>query len=240
MTRTVKVFISSPGDVQAERERCEAVINKVADAIGGHVAIRAVRWEDGVYSAAGGFQDQIDPPSSADLMVCILWKRLGSPLPPAYDRDGVPRTGTEYEFEDAMAAARKTGKPFILAYRKTAKVRYNFDDVDRQKAEHEAVDAFCLKWFRDEHGHFVGAHAGFETPQYVFRDVRDRPAPLAGQGYRQQRRMADRGQGLAVLRPGGLRPRPRRRCSSAAAPPWPRRWTGCGWPPNNASARSCW
>ena len=85
---------------------------------GGQV-LEAVRWERTYYSAAKTFQDQIPLPSETDLVICILWKRLGFEFPPGYRRpDGTTPTGTEFEFEDAMQAARAKGMPDVLVYRK--------------------------------------------------------------------------------------------------------------------------
>src|SRR5262249_16225433 len=49
----------------------------------------------------------------------ILWSRLGTPLAPQHSRaDGTPyQSGTEYEFEDAVAGNEKNGVPDILVYR---------------------------------------------------------------------------------------------------------------------------
>lgn len=58
---------------------------------------------------------QIVAPPQTDIVLCILWKRLGSPLPDRYRRDnGSTPTGTEFEFEDALKAARERGVPGVL------------------------------------------------------------------------------------------------------------------------------
>jgi len=53
--------------------------------------------------------------------VLILWARLGRALPERYARiDGrVPVTGTEWEFEDALAGTRLKGSPDLLVDRKS-------------------------------------------------------------------------------------------------------------------------
>ena len=51
-------------------------------------------------------------PGSSDMLVLILWARLGTPLPDQRYRgiDGrIPVTGTEWEFEAALAAHRQSG-----------------------------------------------------------------------------------------------------------------------------------
>ena len=76
-------------------------------------------WPDGYYTADAGFQPQIEKPSACDIVVCVLWSRLGSELPAEFNRpDGTTRTGTEYEFEEALEAALQHQTPDILVYKK--------------------------------------------------------------------------------------------------------------------------
>jgi hypothetical protein len=63
--------------------------------------------------ASKTFQDAIEPPSAFDIVVLILWSRLGTPLPERtaqreyHGIDGrAPVTGTEWEYEEALKAAR--------------------------------------------------------------------------------------------------------------------------------------
>ena len=38
-------------------------------------------WEYEAMVASGHFQDSIEPPSAFDIVVLIVWSRLGTPLP---------------------------------------------------------------------------------------------------------------------------------------------------------------
>ena len=74
--------------------------------------------------ASGHFQDSIEPPSAFDIVVLIVWSRLGTPLPERTKvreyrgMDGrAPVTGTEWEYEEALKAAQETGTPDLLVYR---------------------------------------------------------------------------------------------------------------------------
>jgi len=101
--------------------------------------------------------------------VFIFWKRLGTDLPPAYNRsDGTARTGTEYEFEEARDARerRPDQLPDVLVYRKTAKVTFNEETVDIERAQKRALDQFWERWFRTGTGHVI---AGFQR----IRDAAD-------------------------------------------------------------------
>ena len=162
--RRFRVFVSSPSDVFGERERIERVIERLNGELGSGAKLHAIRWEQTYYTADKTFQDQIVLPSQTDLVICILWKRLGAELPPQYRRiDGTTPTGTEYEFEEAMQAARAKGTPDVLVYRKTAAVYLDAEHVEREKAQFEALKRFWSRWFLSESGHFTAAYESFET-----------------------------------------------------------------------------
>jgi hypothetical protein len=94
---SVRIFLSSPGDVAAERERAEAVITALSAELEarGEVALESVRWEDAWFTAAAHFQEQIVRPSECELVVCLFWKRLGTELPASFAREyGTRTTGT--------------------------------------------------------------------------------------------------------------------------------------------------
>ena len=130
--REYRIFISSPSDVWPERERLFRVITRIAGELG-PVKLTAFRWEESYDSAAETFQDQIPPSSQSNLVICIFWKRLGSQLPDQYRRpDGSVPTGSEYEFEEAIVAARQYGAPDVLVYRKTAPVLFEYGQLDQR------------------------------------------------------------------------------------------------------------
>jgi tetratricopeptide (TPR) repeat protein len=160
----VRIFISSPSDVEAERIKSGAILAEIAAEFSHRFKIVPIRWEESYYSAHKTFQAAIPTPSSCDLVVCILWRRLGSELPPAFDRhDGTTRTGTEYEFEEALEAALEHETPDILVYRKKSKILFDAERVEQEHAELRALNAFWQKWFRDEQGHFTAGFDSFDT-----------------------------------------------------------------------------
>src|SRR5690606_17511686 len=125
--------------------------------------LELIRWEESWYSAAGHFQEQLPAPGDCDLVVCLFWKRLGTDLPAAFARaDGTPRTGSEWEFEEALAAARRSGsRPDILVYRKTASIAFGEATLELELAQKRALDAFWGRWFRSEEGQFLAAFKEF-------------------------------------------------------------------------------
>lgn len=181
-----KVFISSPSDVEAERGRCDAVLERLNAEFADRFRFVGIRWEKSFYTADKTFQAAIPTPSSCDVVVCILWKRLGSELPPDYNRpDGTSRTGTEYEFEEALEAALQGEMPDILVYRKRAKIYFEAERVEQDQADLRALNAFWQKWFRNEQGHFTAGFDSFDTSD-EFADKLEKHLRLWLQGRSEQ------------------------------------------------------
>src|SRR5665213_1843291 len=96
----IKVFLSSPTDVQNERDAVERVAQQINNERPGRPQLKLFRWEDFYYTADKSFQEGIPRASQCDLVICIFWARIGSELPDLYRRpDGTTPTGSEYEFE---------------------------------------------------------------------------------------------------------------------------------------------
>jgi hypothetical protein len=164
----LRVFVSSPGDVGAERGVALAVAERLQFEFRGQIQLETYLWERSLLRATDTFQAQIVDISEADLALFILWARMGTPLP----RDEFSRldgsqyaSGTEYEFERARDAHERANAPEILCYLKTAEVRLSMKDrVQRaqQVAELDAVSQFVDKWFRNADGTFKSAFYNFE------------------------------------------------------------------------------
>src|SRR2546426_10584153 len=110
--KTVRIFISSPGDVQEERDKARTVVAQLQRRYASRLKLVPVLWEDLPLQADMSFQQGIDVVLSEeqgiDIAVFVLWSRLGSP-PGALTRNsgGSPyRSGTEREF-DLMLQARQ-------------------------------------------------------------------------------------------------------------------------------------
>ena len=156
--RTLRVFLSSPGDVRPERLIAERVVQRLDQEFALHLDLRAVMWEREPLLASHHFQDLITPPHDTDIVVVILWSRLGTPLP--RDRftgplSGGEVSGTEWEFEDALKSYRERNTPAILMYRKTAEPTVGLGDTTaaRERLEQkERLDRFIKKWFAEPDG----------------------------------------------------------------------------------------
>lgn len=157
-----RVFLSSPTDVEAERDAVKRAVDRINADHPGRPAFELIRWEDAYYTADSTFQHQIPRSSECDLVVCVFWKRLGSDLPESFRRpDGTLPTGTEFEFEEALRAATKDPEkvPDILVYRNMTEVTFSEANLEIERAQRDRFLAFWNRWFRNEQGHFV---AGFQ------------------------------------------------------------------------------
>ncbi|MEM7246748.1 MAG: SUMF1/EgtB/PvdO family nonheme iron enzyme [Acidobacteriota bacterium] len=114
--RHLKVFIASPGDVQAERELLEKELQRFNRSQGEHYGVQfdPWRWEaDVLPQFSEDIQADLCNPhvDDADVVVVIVWQRLGSPTARA-------DSGTAEEFDRAFARWKKGGeKPHLLFYR---------------------------------------------------------------------------------------------------------------------------
>jgi tetratricopeptide (TPR) repeat protein len=167
---TLRIFISSPGDVFEERTLAQRVIERVQAEFAGRAVLEPIFWEHEPLLATDTFQTQISRPSDADVMIAILWSRLGTRLPRDFTRKDGSRyeSGTEFEFEDAVEGFRANGKPQLLVYRKTAKASVQLDDeraLMERIEQKRKLDGFIATWFHhDEDGSLKAAFHPFETP----------------------------------------------------------------------------
>ncbi|MEA2918802.1 MAG: hypothetical protein QOJ15_10883, partial [Bradyrhizobium sp.] len=171
----IRIFISSPRDVGSERALAMRVLERLQLEFRGRVELVPIFWEHEVLKATDTFQSQIPRAAEADLCVFILWSWFGTPLPEDFRRpDGSTyRSGTEFEFEDAVTHFRESGSPDILVYRKTADVAMPTRDRTREmewRAQRDALHDFVDRWFRGEGGSFKAAFQEFEKQQQ-FEDL---------------------------------------------------------------------
>lgn len=108
-----RVFLACPGDLVSERSRfpkmIEAVNNLRAHSLGFH--LEPVGWER-VIPSFGRPQELINKELElADLVVVLLWNRIGSP-----SSKGSTKTGTIEEFELARRLYTHDKKPLVWIY----------------------------------------------------------------------------------------------------------------------------
>jgi len=168
--------------VPDERLRADLVVDKVSQDFSRFFTLETYRWEHEPMLASGHFQDAIDPPSNADIVILILWSRLGTPLPEKTETreyrglDGhAPVTGTEWEYEDALKAAQERGAPDILAFRNVSPASIDTRDPavrERSLKQLDALDAFWKRHFADR-GVFLAAYDEYETLEEFARRLEE-------------------------------------------------------------------
>ena len=164
--RQVQVFISSPSDVMPEREIAERVVARLDGIWKAHVRLRAERWERRHYEAVKGFQEAIGKMGAYDVVIGIIWKRIGSPLPPdLYQRtDGSQyESGTVFELETAIASSEAQGTPAVYLFRKTAPVEFAAETVEEDQRQYKTLVDWWNRTTRDADGHFRRGYQEFPT-----------------------------------------------------------------------------
>jgi hypothetical protein len=91
--------LSSPADVVQERAAASRIVADLRydPLLRGRVSVELVSWDrtGTTMLASSTPQQSVDAglplPSACDIVVVVLWKRIGTPLPPPYARpDGRP------------------------------------------------------------------------------------------------------------------------------------------------------
>src|ERR1700726_3680218 len=205
--KTIKVFVSSPGDVQLERTIADRLIRAIAEELGipvcvqysnllrdsellesgitsiepesGELILCPYFWEYQRFSPELGYQDQIPNTAGFDLVICILWSRLGTKLHPSFQMpDGSePRSGTDFEIAWAAAQRKKTpGVPQLHVYQNRSQPNPPLDSPERLEeflTQWKSLNAFFDSWLRDGEGQFIGAFNNYynlEEFERLFRE----------------------------------------------------------------------
>ena len=200
MIRRLRIFLSSPGDVIATREIAALTIERLAQDYARFFRIEPYLWEYEAMVASAHFQDSIEPPSAFDIVVLIVWSRLGTPLPERTEvreyrgMDGrAPVTGTEWEYEEALKAAREVGTPDLLVYRSREDARVRTLDSERRRKDIEQLEELDRFWSRHfaNQGAYLGAYTEFASgaefaaafEKHLRKLIEKRIAPVASDSH---------------------------------------------------------
>jgi hypothetical protein len=159
----LRIFVSSPGDVDTERQIAGRVIERLRIRFQEHGQIESYFWEYEPMRHHATFQNQIPPTSDFDVVVCILWSRLGTPL---IGPDGKRyASGTEYEVASARESWKATGSPETMIYLHDAPAHIRqFPDSEFQKMvdQLKALKRFVAEYCQDpETGEIKGAFTNY-------------------------------------------------------------------------------
>jgi Novel STAND NTPase 1 len=188
LLKTIRVFVSSPGDVQKERILADRVIRSVAAEFSVPVSgtfsnFQRLAEENGEpktepenhgtlvlcpyflehqrFKADTGCQGRIANPAEFDLVISILWSRLGALLDPTLTMpDGSsPGSGTEYEVAWALDHARKNnGAPLLCVYRNSSKPTPPLEPKEEREVfnrQWDSLQEFFAHWEKNNEESFA-------------------------------------------------------------------------------------
>ncbi|MDZ4770559.1 MAG: tetratricopeptide repeat protein [Chloroflexota bacterium] len=133
--KNIKVFLSSPSDLRRERAQVAALIRALNErpTIRDKYKFSPYLYEEHAPAQTGQAPQQVVnegmlQPHDADLVICMLWTRMGTPLAEVNPDTGMPyQSGTEWEFYDAYRHYLRQRKPIVLLYRCVAVPGSNID-----------------------------------------------------------------------------------------------------------------
>ena len=118
--QTLRIVLSSPGDVEEERLVMQDVIDELNHGIAAdrNLHLELNRWETDAHPGfhVEGPQGLIDPIlkiEECDILLGIFWKRFGTPTEKAL-------SGTEHEIRTAIKCWEQSKRPEIMMYFKEA------------------------------------------------------------------------------------------------------------------------
>jgi hypothetical protein len=127
-------------------------------------------WEEEALTAAQSFQAGLLRPSECEIVLVMLWTRLGTPLA---DDPYEGMTGTEWEFVDAVRASARTGTPEVLVYKKTAPRMVDVNNAEATRealADRHRLEEFFRTHFFNPDGSFSRAFRQFGNDR-SFREL---------------------------------------------------------------------
>lgn len=188
---TVRIFISSPGDVHEERDRARSVVHQLRRRYAGRLDLQPLFWEQLPLQADMSFQQGIDvvlSETGVDVAIFILWSRLGSPTGTlTVDEEGREyRSGTEREW-DLMLRARAesqregaTPRPSIIVYTREDEASFEErlrgkldDDKAHEIHQKRLVTQFIKEEFHDTETNInIRAYHSFDRPTTFAKQLR--------------------------------------------------------------------
>ena len=108
----IRVFVSSPGDVEKEVDCLRNVIEEINRVVANkkQLNLELVHWKTHIIPDMGRAQQIINQQIGLfDIFIGIMWKKFGT-------QTGKASSGTEEEFNLAYELWKKTGRPRIMFY----------------------------------------------------------------------------------------------------------------------------
>ena len=187
----IRIFLSSPGDVNQEREIAWQVIDALPDrpVFRDKITIRLVAWD----KPGGGTpmlakltpQEAINlghpTPAECDIVIVIFWSRMGTPFR-IDNKDYL--SGTQWEYLNAMESDRAE----VIVYRRTEKVELDLDapDFENRRLQYERVKTFFDSFHDSETGQALRGVNLYSTPEDFRQNIENHLEELV-------QRLLDRG-----------------------------------------------
>ena len=171
----LRVFLSSPGDVADERNLARRLLKDelpVDPFLRDRVTLDVIAWDDPAahipmlanLTPQESVNRGMARPCNCDIVVVVLWSRMGTPLPDAIRKPGGEPylSGTEWEYEDACNARPQ---PEILVYRRTEEPKIGLADPkwEEKREQYARVERFFER-FRNPDGLLGGGYEKYATP----------------------------------------------------------------------------
>ena len=167
---SLHVFVATPRDVAAERDRLGLIVRDLSAAFTEHgLTLELLDWRD-VVPDLGRPEDVILdqlPVDKWDIFIGVLWARFGTPPGRKDPETGKPfLSGTEEEFALACRSWQETSKPHILFYRCKRPVPVDWLDPKQIALVQEFFTGFEVC------GEYPGLYQEYETVDDFERRVR--------------------------------------------------------------------
>src|SRR3984957_12440554 len=201
LMKTIRVFVSSTGDVQKERHVAERVMRSIAAefnlpmSASYSISQRLAEEDNGPENGApkteqdhhgplvlcpyflehqrlkldAGYQEAIPNTAGFDLVICILWSRLGTLLSPALRMpDGsTPGSGTDYEIGWALDHAGKNrGVPQLRVYRNCSRPTPPLEPKEEREVfirQWDCLQQFFTDWEKNSEANFNGTWNNYQN-----------------------------------------------------------------------------
>src|SRR6516165_3900675 len=201
MMKTIRVFVSSTGDVQKERHVAERVMRAIATEFNlpvsdsysifqrlaeedggpensapktepdnhGPLVLCPYFWEYQRVQPDAGYQGQIPNTAEFDLVICILWSRLGTLLAPTLTMPDVstPGSGTDNEIGWALDHAGKNrGVPQLRVYRNCSRPTPPLEPKEEREVfirQWDSLQQFFTDWDKNSEANFNGTWNNYQN-----------------------------------------------------------------------------
>ena len=156
----IRIFFSSPGDVEEEREVARDVIEELQRLEGEEIGVNLIYkgWETDTYPAVGRPQEVINKQiGDYEIFVGVFWTRYGTPT-------GEAESGTVEEFERALENRDEDDIPAVLFYFRQTPVK--METIEKLEQKKKVVR------FREQYGDKAGLYEAYTDLDEFERKLR--------------------------------------------------------------------